>query len=117
MNGKSAPGRSTPTWKRPDALFVPRRVLLALLLIPIAATYVVEAFVAESPLLRIVLRTLPVLPVAAWTLWVDPSRPFAHRPALIRQGARIALLLLVMAFAVAVLGLGLNWLYDPDRVL
>jgi hypothetical protein len=116
MNGRSAPGRSTPTWRPPDPLRFPRRLLLALLLIPVAAVYVVEAFAAESPLLRIVLRTLPVLPVAAWTLWLDPSRPFARQSPAIRHGARITLLLLVMAFALAVLGIGLNWLYDPDRV-
>lgn len=117
MNGRSAPGNSTPTWRPPDALKAPRRVLLALLLIPLAALYVLEAFVAESPVLRIVLRTLPVLPVAFWTLWLDASRPFVRRPPAIRHGARITLLLLIMAFAVAVLGIGLNWLYDPDRVL
>jgi hypothetical protein len=117
MKSKSAPGSSTPTWKPPDALRGPRRVVLALLLVPLAAVYVVEAFVAPDPLLRIVLRTLPVLPFAGWTLWLDPSRPFGRQRPAIRHGARITLLLLVMAVAVAILGIGLNWVYDPDRMI
>jgi cell division septal protein FtsQ len=64
-----------------------------------------------------VLRSVPVLPVAIWTLWFDRSRPFQQRPAAFRLSARVALLVLVMAFAVALLGLGLNWLYDPSRVI
>jgi len=85
--------------------------------IPVATLYVIEAFTAPSPILRIVLRTTPVLPVAVWTLWVDRSRPLEGRPPTIRLSGRLVLLVLIMAFAVAVLGIGLNWLYDPNRVI
>jgi hypothetical protein len=78
---------------------------------------VIEAFTAPNPILRIVLRSAPVLPVAIWTLWFDRSRPFERRPPAIRVIARLALLALVMAFAIALLGFGLNWLYDPSRVI
>jgi hypothetical protein len=64
-----------------------------------------------------VLRSAPVLPVAIWTLWFDRSRPFEGRPVAVRRSGRVALLVLVMAFAIAILGLGLNWLYDPNRVI
>jgi hypothetical protein len=70
-----------------------------------------------SPIVRIVLRSLPVLPLAIWTLWFDRSRPFTQHPPAIRLTARLAMLALVMGFAVAILGLGLNWLYDPSRVI
>jgi hypothetical protein len=83
----------------------------------VAGFYVIEAFIAPSPLVRIVLRSLPVLPVAIWTLWYEKSRPFERQRPLIRVAGRILLLVLVMAFAVAVLGIGLNWLYDPTRVI
>jgi hypothetical protein len=83
----------------------------------VAGFYVIEAFIAPSPLVRIVLRSLPVLPVAIWTLWYEKSRPFVRQRPLIRVAGRILLLVLVMAFAVAVLGIGLNWLYDPNRVI
>jgi hypothetical protein len=83
----------------------------------VAGFYVIEAFIAPSPLIRIVLRSLPVLPVAIWTLWYEKSRPFERQRPLIRVAGRILLLVLVMAFAVAVLGIGLNWLYDPNRVI
>jgi hypothetical protein len=83
----------------------------------VAGFYVIEAFIAPSPLFRIVLRSLPVLPVAIWTLWYEKSRPFERQRPLIRVAGRILLLVLVMAFAVAVLGIGLNWLYDPTRVI
>jgi hypothetical protein len=68
-------------------------------------------------LVRIVLRSLPVLPVAIWTLWYEKSRPFKRQRLTIRIAGRILLLVLVMAFAVALLGLALNWLYDPHRVV
>jgi hypothetical protein len=64
-----------------------------------------------------VLRSLPVLPVAIWTLWFDRSRPFERHAPAIRWAGRAALLLVVMAFAVALLGIGLNWLYDPGRFI
>jgi hypothetical protein len=78
---------------------------------------VIEAFIAPAPSIRVALRTMPILPIAVWTLWFDGSRPFQRRPPAIRTIGRIALLLVVMAFAFVVLGLGLNWLYDPTRVL
>jgi hypothetical protein len=90
---------------------------LVIAAITVATLYVIEAFTASSPLLRIVLRSAPVLPVAIWTLWFDRSRPFERRPPAVRLSGRLALLVLVMAFAVALLGLGLNWLYDPSRVI
>ena len=90
---------------------------LALSAVAVATLYVIEAFTAPSPVLRIVLRTVPVLPVAIWTLWFDRSRPFEGRPAAVRRSGRVALLVLVMAFAIALLGFGLNWLYDPSRVI
>ena len=90
---------------------------LAIFALTLAAFYVIEAFVAPNPLVRVVLRSLPVLPVAVWTLWFDRSRPFEQQTAAIRITARVTLLFLVMAFAVALLGVGLNWLYDPARVI
>jgi drug/metabolite transporter (DMT)-like permease len=117
MRSRSPAGSSTPTSKRTEPLRDPRIVVVAALLIPVAGAYVIEAFTAPSPLLRIVLRSAPVLPVAVWTLWFDRSRPFERRPPAVRLSWRFALLVLVMAFAVALLGLGLNWLYDPNRVI
>ncbi|TMF28216.1 MAG: hypothetical protein E6I25_08680 [Chloroflexi bacterium] len=61
--------------------------------------------------------SLPALPVAIWTLWYDKSRPFERAQPAIRVVGRILLLVLVMVFAVAVLGIGLNWLYDPNRFI
>jgi hypothetical protein len=63
------------------------------------------------------LRTAPVLPAAIWTLWLDRSRPFESWPPQIRIAARVLLLLAIMAFAVALLGLFINWLYDPSRIV
>jgi hypothetical protein len=117
MRSRSANGSSTPTSRRTDP-FRDRRLLpLAVIIIPVAGVYVIEAFVAPNPLLRIALRTIPVLPIAVWTLWFDPAHPFERQPAALRFAGRIALLLLVMTFAVALLGIGLNWLYDPGRVI
>jgi hypothetical protein len=117
MRSRSAAGSSTPTSKRTDRLRDPRVLFLVAILIPVAFVYVIEAFTAPNPIVRVVLRSVPVLPVAIWTLWFDRSRPFQQRPAAFRLSARAALLVLVMAFAVALLGLGLNWLYDPSRVI
>ena len=117
MRSRSAHGSSTPTSKLTDRLHGPRLVALLVVLVPLAGFYVIAAFLAPNPLLRIVLRSLPVLPVAIWTLCFDRSRPFEGRPAVVRLTGRFALLLVVMAFAVALLGLGLNWLYDPNRVI
>ena len=90
--------------------------LVAIVIIA-AALYVIIAFTAPSPLVRIVLRCLPVLPVAVWTLWFDLSRPFSGMATATRTIGRLALLVVVMAFAIAVLGLALNFLYDPTRVV
>ena len=128
MRSRSPAGSSTPTSKRTDRLrdprFIPppfrhrgRLFVLVAILIPIAGIWVIEAFTAPSPLLRIVLRSLPVLPVAIWTLWFDRSRPFEGRPAAVRLTARVGLLVLAMVFAIAILGIGLNWIYDPNRVI
>jgi hypothetical protein len=86
------------------------------LLVGVAAVYVIYSFIAPSPLLRIILRSAPVLPVAIWTLWFDRSRPLETQSPLIRSAGRAALLIVVMTFAVLLLGLGLNWLYDPGRL-
>ena len=84
MKSRSAPGSSTPTSRLTDRIRGPRLVVLVAVLIPVAGFYVIEAFVAPNPLVRIVLRSLPVLPVAVWTLWFDPARPFDRQPATIR---------------------------------
>jgi hypothetical protein len=117
MRSRSPAGSSTPTSKRTERLRDPRVLLLLAILIPVAGVYVIEAFTASSPLLRIALRSAPVLPVAIWTLWFDRSRPFKQRHPAIRLTGRLALLVLVLVFAVAVLGIALNWLYDPSRVI
>jgi len=91
--------------------------VLAAVLLPIATAYVIAAFIAPNPMVRIVLRSLPVLPLGIWTLWYEQSRPFERQRPTIRAAGRILLLVVVMAFAVAVLGIGLNWLYDPERVI
>ena len=117
MRSRSPRGSSTLTSRLTSRLHGPLLLAVAVLLIPLAGFYVIEAFFAPSPLLRILLRSLPVLPVAIWTLWYEKSRPLERQRPMIRRAGRILLLFLVMAFAVAVLGLGLNWLYDPNRVL
>ncbi len=117
MRSKSAPGSSTPTSRLTDRLNGPLLLAIAVILIPVAGFYVIEAFIAPNPLIRIVLRSLPVLPAAVWTLWFDRSRPFEGRGPVVQVAARFTLLLVVMAFAIALLGIGLNWLYDPNRVI
>ncbi len=84
---------------------------------PVAAVYVFESFLNPNPILRIVLRTLPVLPAAIWTLWFDRSRPLEGASDTVRLAGRIALLVIIMAFAIALLGFGINWLYDPNRII
>ena len=93
------------------------RVGVGVALIALAALYVIVAFTASSPLLRIVLRCTPVLPLAVWTIWFDRSRPLEHRPPMIRAAGRVGLLLFVMSLVVLVLGIALNWLYDPSRII
>ena len=101
----------------PARLHGPLLLAVAVALIPLAGFYVIEAFIAPNPLVRIGLRSLPALPVAIWTLWYDKSRPFEREQPTIRFASRLLLLVLVMAFAVAILGIGLNWLYDPNRFI
>jgi hypothetical protein len=91
-------------------------VVLAVILAPIAGLYIIDSFVYPNPLVRIALRSAPVLPAAIWTLWIDPSRPFRSWPSPARLITRVLLLAAIMAFAVAVLGVFINWLYDPSRV-
>ena len=117
MKSRSPHGSSTRTSKLTDRLHGPLLIPIAAVLIPIAGFYVIEAFIAPSPLVRIVLRSLPVIPVAIWTLWFDRSRPFEGQAPPLRLAGRLALLIVATAFAVALLGIGLNWLYDPDRVI
>jgi len=117
MRNRSASGSSTPTSRRTSRIHGPLLLSVGVVLIALAGFYVIEAFVASNPVVRIVLRSLPVLPVVIWTLWFDRSRPFERQKAAIRIGARVALLVLVMAFAIALLGIALNWLYDPERVI
>src|ERR1700716_1301264 len=117
MRNRSPRGSSTLTSRLTSRLHGPLLVAVTVVLIALAGFYVIAAFVAPSPLVRIVLRSLPVLPAAIWTLWFDRSRPFERQAPAIRHGGRVALLLVVMTFAVALLGIGLNWLYDPGRFI
>jgi hypothetical protein len=117
MRNRSPRGSSTRTSRLTSRPHGPLLVAVVVMLIALAGFYVIEAFIAPNPLLRIVLRSLPVIPVAIWTLWFDRSRPFERQRPILRVAGRILLLFLVIAFAVAVLGIGLNWLYDPNRVL
>src|SRR6184192_3486615 len=117
MRSRSPRGSSTPTSRLTSRLHGPLLLAVAVVLIPLAGFYVIEAFIAPNPLVRIGLRSLPALPVAIWTLWYDKSRPFEREQPTIRFASRLLLLVLVMAFAVAILGIGLNWLYDPTRVI
>ena len=117
MKSRSAPGSSTRTSRLTNRLHGPLLLALVVVLIPLAGFYVIEAFIAPNQLVRIVLRSFPVLPLAIWTLWYERSRPFERQRPAIRVAGRILLLVLVMAFAVAVLGIGINWLYDPNRVI
>lgn len=117
MRSRSPRGSSTLTSRLTSRLHRPLLIAVVVVLMALAGFYVIEAFIAANPLVRIVLRSLPVLPVAIWTLWYDKSRPFVRQRPMIRLAGRILLLLLVMTFAVAILGIGLNWLYDPNRVI
>jgi len=92
-------------------------LVLAVIAAPLGGFYVIESFINPNPVVRIVLRTAPVLPAAIWTLWLDRSRPLDAWPAPWRTVGRVALLLAIMVFAFALLGLGINWLYDPSRIV
>ncbi len=117
MRSRSPRGSSTPTSRLTSRLHGPLLLAVVVIVIALAGFYVIAAFIAPSPLLRIALRSLPVLPVAIWTLWYEKSRPFERQRPMIRVAGRILLLVVVLAFAVAILGIGLNWLYDPGRVI
>ena len=93
------------------------RVAVGALIFAIAAAYVIAAFTAPNPVLRIVLRCLPVAPLAIWTLWFDRSRPLQRQRPVIRVLGRFGLLIFVMLVVIAFLGLALNWLYDPSRIV
>ena len=117
MRSRSPRGSSTRTSRLTSRLHGPLLFAVVVVLVPLVGFYVIEAFMAPNPLVRIALRSLPVVPVAIWTLWFENSRPLERRGPVIRATGRILLLVLVMAFAVAILGIGLNWLYDPARVI
>ncbi len=82
----------------------------------LGSLYLYEAFLGQSPAVRVALRTIPILPLAIWTLWFDAARPFRRATGPVRIVGRVFLLLAVMTFALLLLGLGLNQLYDPGRV-
>ena len=90
---------------------------LVIIGLPLAVVYVDLALTFPNPAARMALRTLPVLPLAIWTLWLDGDRPFEASPRWRKHGGRLLSLLAIMALAIVLLGLFLNWLYDPARVL
>lgn len=83
----------------------------------LASLYLYQAFFSPSPDLRVALRTIPILPLAIWTLWFDAGRPLRTAAGPVRTVGRVFLLLVVMTFALLLLGLGLNAIYDPSRVI
>src|SRR5437868_9061331 len=64
MKSRSPRGSSTPTSRLTSRLHGPLLLAVAVVLIPLAGFYVIEAFIAPNPLVRIGLRSLPALPVA-----------------------------------------------------
>jgi hypothetical protein len=86
-------------------------------LAPVAAAYVYVAFFFPQPDVRIVLRSAPVVPFAIWAVFLDPRRPLRTAPAALRLVGQAVLLVATLLFAVLVLGLGLNWVFDPARVV
>jgi len=93
-----------------------RRRWWILPLLPVATWYVYESFLFPEPAARILLRTLPVLPFATWTIFFDASRPLKYASGLAGVLGRALLLAMTIAFAALVLGLGINWVYDPSHV-
>jgi len=81
-----------------------------------AAAYVYVAFTFAQPDVRIVLRTMPIVPLAVWAVFFDARRPFQRAPTGVQFMGRSLLLVLTLAFALLVLGLGLNWVFDPRRI-
>src|ERR1700694_802741 len=114
MRSRSPRGSSTPTSRPTRKAPVSSPWLrgkggmgvFAVFAITLAAVYVIEAFTYPNPIVRIVLRSVPVLPIAIWTLWFDRARPFERQGPAIRQIGRVALLVVAVTFAVAVLGIG-----------
>jgi hypothetical protein len=88
-----------------------------LALAPVAAAYVYVAFFFPQPDVRIVLRSAPVVPFAIWAVFLDPRRPLRTAPPARRLVGQAVLLVATLLFAVLVLGLGLNWIFDPSRVV
>jgi hypothetical protein len=86
-------------------------------LVPLAAAYVYAAFLFPQPDVRIVLRSAPVVPFAIWAVFLDPRRPLRTAPPARRLVGQAMLLVATLLFAVLVLGLGLNWIFDPSRVV
>jgi hypothetical protein len=84
---------------------------------PMAAAYIYLAFFFPQPDVRIALRTVPVVPFAIWAIYLDPRRPLRTAPAALRLVGQAVLLAATLLFAVLVLGLGLNWIFDPRRVI
>jgi hypothetical protein len=84
---------------------------------PLGFIYVYLSFTEPHPAARILLRSVPILPLAIWTLWFDRQRPFERVMPAWRMAVRVLALLLIMALTVMLLGVALNWLYDPTRVL
>lgn len=82
-----------------------------------ATWYVYQSFFFPDPLFRILLRTIPVIPFAVWAIFFDSKRPLREVSGVMGLPGRVLLLAAMMAFAVLVLGLGLNWVYDPNRVI
>ncbi len=86
-------------------------------LAPLAAAYVYLGFFFPQPDVRIALRTVPVVPFAIWAIYLDPRRPLRTAPPARRLVGQALLLVATVLFAVLVLGLGLNWIFDPARVV
>ena len=86
-------------------------------LAPVAVAYVYVAFFFPHPDVRIVLRSAPVVPFAIWAVFLAPRRPLRTAPAALRLVGQAVLLVATLLFAVLVLGLGLNWVFDPARVV
>lgn len=117
MRSRSRRGSSTLTSRPTSRLYRSLRAAIVGIFIGLAGFYVIAAFAMPDPMVRVVLRSIPVLPVAIWTLWFDRARPFKRQRPALRVAGRVALLVVVMAFAIALLGIVLNWLDDPRRII
>jgi hypothetical protein len=85
-------------------------------LAPVATAYVYAAFLLPQPNVGIVLRTLPVVPFAIWVTFYDRNPPWQKAPKVLQLAGRLVLLIGTVAFAALVLGFGLNWVFDANRV-